>query len=860
MKMGYKILKFTLTTMCAATLLVFDVALAQQKPTRAETSSRKSLSNIEAADAYTFAKDIAGVSSDDKTFKALEDAYNKQQGKETASGIPAGSYVQCGNKPCNLETHICWQISNGSGPGGSGYSYSCKLKGEEAPRGIYGMPATPCTSGDCSKLFDATLGSLGDIEGAMTMNGTDGNKYQVVISGGTISVMYANEGKKNAAIRGCEVLPVKLYNYKKCFFCPLIAVIYNGSAKIIDVSFTKMAAAFATLLALGFAIWVAIQVLSQVSSLTKQDAPKFLAGIVKQSYKILIAFFLLQHSTQIFKYAITPILETGLIFGQNMLTYNEVFDGINYNTDGSYARQATNATGGTHLTLETYDKLEQFIVSVQQNISFMQAIGASLTCTGGNLMLLKGKIKEFGDGFQMFMQGAVLAIFGFLLSLAFVFYLIDAIVQIGVVGALLPFLIAVWPFKVTAKYTGTGTQMLLNSAFLLLFIGLVVSVNLTLIDEAMVQSATDDASEYGALYQIAQALNNQESATLKELTDISAIGFLILLFCCIFGFKFTNQAGSLADKFASGTISKPIAPGIATMGASFAKSAALRATEQVRESAGDKAERFVKWGVGLAPRGAKALWRKVRGKDKSTASASGGQTPQATANSNLPTGENIPTGNTGRSGASLNERNTTSQQQNNMRQNVSGRPTLNETQNGKNSQTPRHGGDAQQPSKPENKNNAANTPILSEGQNEVPQNAEQINQSEDSQAHKNGQTASSSPNGANPRKPTDAANAQRNDDTVPHPQGGSGHNRRKFFEDKFNEEQMKQENLQNEEAYAERPEPQVEQPEPQVEQPEPQVEQPEPQVEQPEPQVEQPEPQVEEIVPPAQEETQTEEH
>ena len=653
---------------------------------------------VVAADAYTFAKDIAEVNQNDPVFKALENAHNKQFGKGNKADeeIKTGSYIQCGNKPCDLDTHVCWQMSNGSGPGGISYSYSCKLKGEEAPRGIYGMAATPCTQ-DCEKLFISTVSALGgpsvgDVKGAMTMTGADGKTYQVSISS-TISVQYANAS--NDATRGCEVLPVKLYNYRKCFFCPLVGVIYDGSAKITDVAFSKMAAAFATLLAVGFAIWVALQVLTQVSSLTKQDAPKFLAAIIKQSYKVIIAFILLQNSQQVFEYAVRPILEAGLVFGQNMLTTQDIFKGLDYDETGKYIRQAKEVTGGIHYRLDTYDKLEQYVVAVQRQIAFMQAVGTSLICTGSNLMLFHGKIKEFGDGFQMFVQGAVLAIFGFLLSLAFGFYLIDAIVQFGVVGALLPFLIAAWPFKATAKYTSTGTQMLLNSAFLFLFVGLVISANVHLINEALNVTADEKQNELlslcgqqsyylknketcddvlektprmGALYEIAQTLNSSDSTKLKELTDISAMGFLILLFCCFFGFKFTNQAVPLADKFASGSIGKPIAPSIATMGASFTKSAALKATENVREAAGDRLERGVKWAVGLAPRGVKSAWRTIRGKNKSPANSSG-SAPQ-TSGSRVANTPEAGEAQGGRTAATLSEK--SQKPQNNQT------PTLNE--------------------------------------------------------------------------------------------------------------------------------------------------------------------------------------
>ena len=712
MKNGYKILKLIMATVCVSALLSIDVVFAQQKPTTAQTSTQKSLSDIDAVDAYTFAKDVAEVNQNDPVFKALENAHNKQfgEGNEADGELKAGNYVQCGASLCNLDTHFCYKETNywSTGQGGSISNCVCSdkelpLKGENNSA-YSGVTRSLMTMG-CSS-FTNQQGKTYDQ--FLTMTGSDGKKYQVHL-GSTISVQYANESNK--ATFGCEVLPVKLYNYRKCFFCPLVGVIYDGSAKITDIAFSKMAAAFATLLAIGFAIWVALQVLTQVSSITKQDAPKFLGGLIKQSYKVIIAFVLLQNSQQIFEYAVRPILETGLVFGQNMLTTQRVFANIDVDGKGNYIRQAKEVTGGEHYKLGTYDKLEQFVVAVQREIAFMQAIGTSLICTGSNLMLFKGEISEFGDGFQMFVQGVVLAIFGFLLSISFVFYLIDAIVQFGVVGALLPFLIAAWPFKVTTKYTGTGTQMLLNSAFVFLFIGLVISANIHLINQALSLNSGEkqdellelceqpkyfnehkeqcedafDTPRMGTLYEIAKTLNSLDSTKLKELTDISAMGFLILLFCCIFGFKFTNQAGSLADKFASGGIGKPIAPGIATMGASFAKSAATRATKNVREAAGDRLERGVKWAVGLAPRGMKAAWNKVRGKDKKPAT-SGSAPSQATGNTSSSGTSGNEAFNGGHEAAVLNEKSKNEQTPtlNEQAQGQKPTPTLNEAHNAQN--------------------------------------------------------------------------------------------------------------------------------------------------------------------------------
>ena len=239
-----------MATVCVSALLSIDVVFAQQKPTTAQTSTQKSLSDIDAVDAYTFAKDVAEVNQNDPVFKALENAHNKQfgEGNEADGELKAGNYVQCGASLCNLDTHFCYKETNywSTGQGGSISNCVCSdkelpLKGENNSA-YSGVTRSLMTMG-CSS-FTNQRGST--YKQYLTMTGADGKSYQIHI-GDTISIQYNNES--NDATRGCEVLPVKLYNYRKCFFCPLIGVIYDGSAKITDVAFAKMAGAFSVLLA-----------------------------------------------------------------------------------------------------------------------------------------------------------------------------------------------------------------------------------------------------------------------------------------------------------------------------------------------------------------------------------------------------------------------------------------------------------------------------------------------------------------------------------------------------------------------------------------------------------------------------------
>lgn len=461
-------------------------------------------------------------------------------------------------------------------------------------------------------------------------------KFQIDSSGEAVYADGASE------VKGCELLPAKLYKYRECMFCPLFKVIYIAADDITAISINTLSEGFAVVIGLGLAIWIAIQTLAHVSSITKQDAPKFIDTLIRQSFKFLIAFLLLHFHRQMFDYILLPILDTGLTMGRKLLFSdgNDTcalipFDGIDVAAYGQ----------------DLYSNLVCYITVIQREIGFMQALGSSLMCIGGNGMIAGGSI-DFGDGFQMALVGFILSVFGFLLSIAFAFYLVDAVVQLGIVGALLPFLIASWPFKATSKYANTGFQMLLNSAFIFVFMGLVVSVNLKLVGASITESSqtsmadrltdiagdtrgknsygfnTDAITETGALKisnsddttvqmgslsSLYIAINAQNIDELKKLTDLSGMDFLIMLFCCIFGFKFTQQAQSLADKMASGSVSG-IAPSIATMGGSAALGMAKKATQAPREAA----ERKVKQGIGNAYRGAKSFFSRKKGSSSGT--------------------------------------------------------------------------------------------------------------------------------------------------------------------------------------------------------------------------------------------------
>ncbi len=543
----------------------------------------------------------------------------------------------CGSQSCDLTKEVC--IHNEVDAVGAvriNHYHFCQPKDKEIPTSDDRNKYEICSSG-CTNSYEGK-GSQGGIDylSECFTGGTPPKKYCIFYNSSSATIEYGNV---DGGFKGCEVLPVKLYNQRKCFFCPLFKVLFTAADDMAKTSFEKLGTAFKSLIGIGLALWIAVQTLAHVSSLTKQDAPKFLGGLIKQSAKFLIAFLLLANSGEIYRLGVNPLLQAGLKFGGELASSNvSVSDKtiIEYNKIVDPGTTYFSTNNGS-----LYVDIAIFISKVQYEIAFMQAVGSSLLCIGGHGMFSPtgGKL-GFGDGFQMAIQGLLLVAFGLLLSLAFAFYLIDAVVQLGIVGALMPFLIACWPFKITSSYTGKGVQILLNSFFVFVFIGLVIRVNLDLVDAGIKNTVTTASTEtsggtdankdnkdenaekaLGGLLPIYNAVNNQDTDKLKELTDISTVGFLILIVCCLFGFKLSGKAEELAGKMAGGAISG-IGSSIGTMATSATKGAALKTTAPIRKAAWNKTKDIAKATPGAIGRGARAIKNKLTGQ-----SGNNGNTP-----------------------------------------------------------------------------------------------------------------------------------------------------------------------------------------------------------------------------------------
>lgn len=342
-----------------------------------------------------------------------------------------------------------------------------------------------------------------------------------------------NSGEVSSGIlKGCAPLPVKLTEYSFCIMCPFYLTLFKSANTISEQSFLKLAEPLKKVMLIAFAIWVAFLILKQLSSFSKVEAPKFIADILTQTFKLIIAYIFLTHSGQVYEFVITPIINAGLDWGGAML----------FNTDPSKLSPTAMAPAGL-ISPTVYAKIDIFTQAIHQELSFLQAIGSSLMCISWN----EASTWAFPDG-SLLISGFTIYIFALAVTLSFGFYLIDAILQLSLLGMLMPFSLACWPFKISQKWMKVSWDMFLNTFFSFAFMGLVISIVVQLMGQAIT------GGEAG-FQEVINLFSTGSLEDLAKMFEIGFTGFLTLVCCFLFAKKFIKESASLAGTFSGGAIS-----------------------------------------------------------------------------------------------------------------------------------------------------------------------------------------------------------------------------------------------------------------------------------------------------------------
>ncbi len=349
------------------------------------------------------------------------------------------------------------------------------------------------------------------------------------------TVTNENGKAQTGASKGCVPLPVKYAQIQTCILCPLFNVILNTDQTIATKSFNALASSFRSLILIVLALFVAYHTLMVVSAFTKQDTPKYLSTLMVQGFKVLVAAWLLTDPAYVYNYVINPLMQAGLEFGIELMLDKDAntatFKGL---TDEEMSAMPSGVIG------------QNLLASVMASIKLFNRTAAQMPAIGSSLMCISTHAAaHILPDFSMLIEGALVFAFGWLIILAASFYLLDSVVRFGIFCALLPFLIASWPFKVTKQYANAGWKIFMNAFFNFVMMGIIIGLNSELIAQGLTGSK-------GGMDELEAAINGSNVDELKELMDISGTDFLVLVACCLFAFKLVAQINDLASDISGG--------------------------------------------------------------------------------------------------------------------------------------------------------------------------------------------------------------------------------------------------------------------------------------------------------------------
>ena len=360
-------------------------------------------------------------------------------------------------------------------------------------------------------------------------------------------IAYATEKEEPKETKdGCPTFNEYLAELTSCPLCVIFEVILNTDSAIAHIAWEKFSGPLQGVVSVFFLVFIALETLKLISSMAGAGTSSYLKSLFSLGLKVAITLILLQNSSYIYGYFITPVIKGGLQMGQEFL--NVAASGAGACQIGSSS--AFGSIEGNELDSSVLSSMLDTIRCFNNSSLIMPSIGRALMCHGWENTVSILKISFPLPDFEMWLVGAITYLFGLIIWFSVTFYLIDCTVQLGMVCGFVPLFVACWPFEMTKRYTFTGVKMIMNTFFTFVLMGVVMLVGMEIVSFAMSGGPNE-----GDLYTKITLLNtaNVNMKKLKKLVDLDGEEILILIACCIMAMKMLTIATTAAGKFSSGS-------------------------------------------------------------------------------------------------------------------------------------------------------------------------------------------------------------------------------------------------------------------------------------------------------------------
>ncbi len=401
----------------------------------------------------------------------------------------------------------------------------------------------------------------------------------------------------------CRIDQMKIKYQSSCYSCiivkTLIETFMSACSKVYGVA-TK---AGGIILLLGTVLWLAVFALHNVSSFANVEPASEINELLVFLFKVVFVWAVLGAGLDfIIQYMINPILATGADYGIGIIQSAGVVK-FNPETAGEiYGEKVQYAYEGVRvIEPAVINKLLNLNRAIDATVSTNLVVGHALTCHSLHAGMIRLSAVNIPD-IWIWLCGAIIWFFGFMMTLAVSYYLLDVCFKMGFMVMVLPVVIALWPFNYTKDKLKVCFSILLKSAAVFAFLAITTSYALTIIQASI-----------GGIDELLKRIVDGDAEYVADKFAPNGSQFLILVFAYLYAMKLImGTINDFSEQFfpdkAIGNVS-PIHKMTTQMTDGVKKKGmegADAATSGLRSYAGDKMNQARGSAYGAIAKGAKA--------------------------------------------------------------------------------------------------------------------------------------------------------------------------------------------------------------------------------------------------------------
>ncbi|MBR7158659.1 MAG: hypothetical protein IKD08_03135 [Alphaproteobacteria bacterium] len=228
-------------------------------------------------------------------------------------------------------------------------------------------------------------------------------------------------------------------------------------------------------------------------------------------------------------------------------------------------------TENAALNSQLYNALMCMVGNLYNTTAYGLAMSSSILCHAWTAEQ-SGILPVQFPSLKMLFTGVVIWLVCFLLTLLFVFKLIDACFRLGFLLVLLPMLIVAWVFPPTIEFAKKGFYLLLHVVMVFISMAIVLSLAIALVEIAF--GGNSETISSSTLLKEASTLqdyfNTNQVYKMNEAIQFSTFNFIIAAICCVFAIKILSLIDQIATDFSNVSIGSDIGDRLGMVSANVA--------------------------------------------------------------------------------------------------------------------------------------------------------------------------------------------------------------------------------------------------------------------------------------------------